>query len=231
MTVDRQHWLPSTSIKIHSPIRAISVTFNLMAEQMSFPPGEIINLKGNSSSNEGSMGSDVEKVVQWDQELCWTKTFLTAVLILLGHLYESPKLNAQIKILFRFIDLPAEEYFRRRSKDVKAFEKVFVDCKAGWKTEPAQNRKWNVHFIAEQLALLLALRWQVKKVKVVERDVEQQRTLRSESALGEVSTRTIPSNAHSSSCGTPTKSPSDTTLRQRRRRRTPSIVLLLSCLR
>jgi hypothetical protein len=87
---------------------AVSVTCDLTAEQMSFPPGGIINLQGGSSFNDGSVGSDVEEVVKWDQELHWTKTFLTAVLILSGHLYESPKLDAQRKILFRFINLPAE---------------------------------------------------------------------------------------------------------------------------
>ncbi len=39
-----------------------------------------------------------------------------------------------------------------------AFNNIIRDCKAGWKTETAQNKKWNFCFIAEQLALLLVLR-------------------------------------------------------------------------
>ena len=43
------------------------------------------------------------------------------------------------------------------------------------------KKKWKVRFVAEQLALLLVLRRQVEKAKK-EKVVEQQRTLRSETA-------------------------------------------------
>ncbi len=56
---------------------------------------------------------------------------------------------------------------------MKVFEKVIVDCKAGWKTELAQNGKWNVCFVTEQLAFLLALHQQVKKGKAAAHNVKQ----------------------------------------------------------
>jgi hypothetical protein len=66
--------------------------------------------------------SDVEEIIQWDRKLCQTKTFSTALLILLGLGYNSPKLADQKKILLKFINKPAEEYFRRRSKQVTGRE-------------------------------------------------------------------------------------------------------------
>ncbi len=51
---------------------------------MSFPPGGVVNLKDNISSNEGSDGSNFEEIIQWDRELCQTKIFSMALLILSG---------------------------------------------------------------------------------------------------------------------------------------------------
>jgi hypothetical protein len=51
---------------------------------MSFPPGGVVNLKDNISSNKGSDGSDVEEIIQWDRELHQPKTFSMALLILSG---------------------------------------------------------------------------------------------------------------------------------------------------
>jgi hypothetical protein len=59
---------------------------------MSFPPGGVVNLEDNISSNEGSNRSNVEEIIHWDRELCQTKTFSTALLILSGRAYNSPKL-------------------------------------------------------------------------------------------------------------------------------------------
>jgi hypothetical protein len=70
-------------------------------------------------------------------------------------------------------------------KQATAFENIILDCKVGWKTEPARNKKWNVRFVAKQLALLLMLRQQVKKAKEMACcDAAQQRTFCSESASG-----------------------------------------------
>jgi hypothetical protein len=85
---------------------------------MSFPPGGVVSLEDNISSNKGGNGSDVDKIIQWDRELCQTKTFSMALLILSGHAYNSPKLADQKKTLLKFIKKPAEEYFRKRSKQV-----------------------------------------------------------------------------------------------------------------
>jgi hypothetical protein len=82
---------------------------------MSFPPRGVVNLKDNIFSNKGSNGSDVEEIIQWERELRQTKTFSTALPILSGRAYNSPD---QKKILLKFINKPAEEYFRRRSKQV-----------------------------------------------------------------------------------------------------------------
>jgi hypothetical protein len=49
-------------------------------------------------------------------ELCQTKTFSMALLILSGRAYDSLKLADQKKILLKYIDKPVEEFFRRRSK-------------------------------------------------------------------------------------------------------------------
>ncbi len=154
--------------------------------QMSFPSGGVVNLKEDISSNEGGVGSNVEEIIQWDRELCQSKTFSMALLILSSCVYNSPKLDDQKKVLLKFINSPAEEFFRRRSKQVMAFNNIIRDCKTGWKTETSQNKKWTVSFVSEQLALLLVLRQQVEKAKEAARgDVEpqEQRTLCLESAL------------------------------------------------
>ncbi len=127
--------------------------------QMLFPSGGVVvNLKDNLFSNEEGNGSNVEEIIQWDRELCQSKTFSTALLILSGLAYNSPKLDDQKKILLKFVDSHAEEFFRRRSKQVMAFNNIIRDCKTGWKTEMAQNKKWTACFVSEQLALLLVLR-------------------------------------------------------------------------
>ncbi len=67
-----------------------------------------------------------------------------------------------------------------------AFNNIIRDCKTGWKTEMARNKKWTVCVISEQLALLLVLCQQVEKAKEAARgDVkpQEQQTLCLESAL------------------------------------------------
>jgi hypothetical protein len=83
---------------------------------MSFLPGGVVNLEDDISSYKGSNESNVEEIIQWDRELCQTKTFSTALLILSGRVYNSPKLADKKKILLKIMDKPTEEYFRRRSK-------------------------------------------------------------------------------------------------------------------
>ena len=52
---------------------------------MSFLSDKIINLEDDSSSDEGSVGSDVDEIVQWDRELLQTKTYTTAFTILVSN--------------------------------------------------------------------------------------------------------------------------------------------------
>jgi hypothetical protein len=75
--------------------------------------GEVIHLDGSDADVE-EVGSDVEEVVRWDHELCKTKTFSMGFLILSGCRFDSPNLEEQQKILFNFIDQPAQEYFLGR---------------------------------------------------------------------------------------------------------------------
>ena len=131
---------------------------------MSFLSDKIINLEDNSSSDERSVGSDVEEIVQWDRELLQTKTYTTAFTILVSNRkYDGPKLDKQKKHLLQFIDCPADEYFKRRSKEAKAFIELKAASKLGWKTEASRARVWNLRFVANKLALLLVLRRQVHK--------------------------------------------------------------------
>ena len=82
---------------------------------MSFLSDKIINLEDYSSSNEGSVGSDVEEIVQWDSELLQSKTYTTAFTILVSNCkYDGPKVDEQQKLLLWFIDCPADDYFKRR---------------------------------------------------------------------------------------------------------------------
>ncbi len=118
--------------------------------------GGIIHLD-DSNANAEEVGSDVKEVVRWDHELHKTKTFLMGFLILSGCRFDSPNLEEQQKILFNFINQPAQEYFLGRSLQAKAFEELKIACKLGWKTETSHKRKWNVRFVAEHLALLLVL--------------------------------------------------------------------------
>jgi hypothetical protein len=71
------------------------------------PGGGIINIDNNSSSNVGSVGSDIEEIIQWDRELCQSKTFTTAFTILVSHRwYHGLKMEDQQKLLKCFIDKP-----------------------------------------------------------------------------------------------------------------------------
>ena len=94
----------------------------------------VIRLDGNSSSNK-SVGSDVEEVVMWDHSLRSSKTFQRAVLILSGRKFKSPSLEAQSQLLLLFLDKPSSDYFKSRSLQAIAFNKIQDACKSGWKTE------------------------------------------------------------------------------------------------
>ena len=91
-----------------------------LAKVMSHSPGRVIHLDDSDADVE-EVGSDVEEVVTWDQELRRTKTFSTVFLILPGRRFDSPNLDEQQKILFNFIDQPAHDYFLSRSQQARAF--------------------------------------------------------------------------------------------------------------
>jgi hypothetical protein len=67
-------------------------------------------LAGMANSSRGivdlggdlSVDSDVEEIVKWDRDLRAMKTFLTAVMILSGRKYNSPKLDVQQNKSSRF---------------------------------------------------------------------------------------------------------------------------------
>jgi hypothetical protein len=126
---------------------------------MSHSSGGVIHLD-DFNANAEEVGSDVEEVVTWDHKLCGTKTFLMGLLILSGRRFELPNLAEQQKILLNFIDQPAHDYFLSRSTQARAFEEFKIVCKLGWKasTVTSRNKKWNVRFVVEHLALLLVLR-------------------------------------------------------------------------
>jgi hypothetical protein len=73
----------------------------------------MVNLSGGIVDLGGdlSVDSDVEEIVKVDRDLCATKPFLMAAMILSGHKYNSPKLDVQQKNLLDFIDQPAIDYF------------------------------------------------------------------------------------------------------------------------
>ena len=103
-------------------------------------------------------------IVQWDRELLQTKTYMTAFTILVSNRkYDGPKLDEQQKLLLRFINCPADDYFKRRSTEEKAFNELMAASKRGWKTEASRAKVWNLRFVADKLALLLVLRRQVQK--------------------------------------------------------------------
>jgi hypothetical protein len=88
---------------------------------------------------------------------------MTFTILILHLRYDAPKLEERQKLLKRSIDEPAEEYFRRGSKQAKAFNKLKIVCNAGWKLETSRLRKWNLCYVANNSALLLVLWGQVKK--------------------------------------------------------------------
>jgi hypothetical protein len=141
---------------------------------MSHSSGGVIHLD-DSDAEVKEVGSDVEEIVTWDHELHKTKTFAMGFLILSGRRFESPNLAEQQKLLLNFIDHPAQEYFLSRSQQAREFKELKTVCKLGWKTSSvaSRNRKWNVRFVAEHLALLLVLRRQVEKEKEAGVEVDQ----------------------------------------------------------
>jgi hypothetical protein len=114
------------------------------------------------------VGSDVEEVVMWDHNLRSSKTFQRAVLILSGRKFKSLSLEAQSQLLLLFLDKPSSDYFKSRSSQAIAFNKIQDACKSGWKTEASRKKKCSVRFVAEHLAFLLVLRKQVEKEKEVQ---------------------------------------------------------------
>ncbi len=81
------------------------------------------------------------------------------LLILSGRRFELTNLAEQQKILLNFIDQPAHDYFLSRLPQARAFKELKIVCKLGWKasTVTLRNKKWNVRFVVEHLALLLVL--------------------------------------------------------------------------
>jgi hypothetical protein len=132
------------------------------------------------------------------------KTFAAAFTILVSHhRYHALKLEDQQKLLKRFINEPAEEYFRRRSKHSKALNELKIAYNAGWKMEALRIKKWNLRFVADNLALLLVLRGQVKK------ELEEQEANRKATWTGVPKATEL--KRHLPSCGTPMRRPSRTT--------------------
>ncbi len=136
----------------------IVVQPTLLDKVMSHLSGGVIHLD-DSDANAEEVGSDVKEVVTWDYKLRGTKTFLMGILILSGCRFELPNLAEQQKILLNFIDQPAHNYFLSRLPQARAFEEFKIVCKLGWKasTVSSPNKRWNVRFVAEHLALLLVL--------------------------------------------------------------------------
>ena len=126
---------------------------------MSHSPGGVIHLDDSDADVEEVVGSDVEEVATWDHELRGTKTFSTGFLILSGRRFDSPNLDEQQKMLFSFIDQPAHDYFLSRLQQARAFEELKIVCMLGWTASSVTSRKkkWNVHFVAEHLAILTVL--------------------------------------------------------------------------
>ncbi len=116
----------------------------------------------------------MEEVITWDHKLRGTKTFLMGLLILSGRRFELPNLAEQQKILLNFINQPAHDYFLSRLLQARAFEEFKIVCKLGRKASKvtSHNKKCNVHFVAEHLALLLVLQCHVKKEKEVRVEAE-----------------------------------------------------------
>jgi len=58
-------------------------------------------------------------------------------------------------------------------QQARAFEELKIVCKLGWTVSSVTSRKkkWNVHFVAEHLAILLVLRRQVEKEKEARAEV------------------------------------------------------------
>ena len=141
---------------------------------MSHSSGGVIHLD-DSDAKVKEVGSDVEEIVTWDHELRRSKTFAMGFLILSGRRFESPNLAEKQKLLLNFIDHPAQEYFLSRSQQAREFEELKNVCKPGWKASSvaSRNRKWNVRFVAEHLAILLVLRRQVKKEKKAQVEVDR----------------------------------------------------------
>ena len=84
------------------------------------PSKGVIHLDGDSSSNE-SVGSDVEEL----------KTFQRAVLIHSRPKFKSPGLEAQSQLLLLFLDKPSTDYFKIRSSQAIACNKIQDACKSG----------------------------------------------------------------------------------------------------
>jgi hypothetical protein len=84
---------------------------------------------------------------------------------LVGRKYGSPLLNKHQKLLLNFVNQPVEDYFRQNSSQAKAFAEIMTICKAGWNAETSRKKKWTAHCVAENLALLLVIRWEVEKDK------------------------------------------------------------------
>ena len=107
---------------------------------MSHSSGGVIHLDDSNADVE-EVGSDVEEVIMWDQELHGTKTFLIGFLILSGRRFDSPNLDEQKKILFNFIDQPDHDYFLKKSQQARAFEELKIVCKLGWTASSVISRK------------------------------------------------------------------------------------------
>jgi hypothetical protein len=133
------------------------------AKIMLHSPGGVIHLDDSDADME-EVGLDVEEVITWDQELRRTKMFSTGFLILSGRKFVSSNLDEQQKILFNFIDQPAHDYFLSRSQQARAFQELKIVCKLGWTANSVTlcKKKWDFHFVAEHLALLLVLQCQVE---------------------------------------------------------------------
>jgi len=113
---------------------------------------EVISLPSASSS------SSVQVVEVWDASLRRTQPFKDAYEVFNGQKYKNPALAKKREMLAALVVEPAKDFFESGTSLAKLYDKVKKICKPRqYSSDSARNREWTQEFVAQHLALLVAL--------------------------------------------------------------------------
>ena len=117
----------------------------------------------SSSPNKASDSDpdEVQVVTLWDKEARKEDIYKIAYCIFTGRKFGSPSVIAMREWLEIFLTEPPQDFFLNGSKQIHNFNLLMKACRMPTLSKTSHLKKWTTDFLADKLAILLVLCWQV----------------------------------------------------------------------